>query len=51
MDLLSQMALGGHWGLFFFSLAVPAKTPAAPSVLFIKYTALCSFVCVLEGGV
>lgn len=50
MDLLSQMALRGHWGLFFFSLAVLAKTPAAPSVLFIKYTVLCSFVCVSKMG-
>jgi len=45
MDLLSQMALRGHWGLFFPSLSVPAKTPAAPSVLFIKYTVqLCVYV-------
>lgn len=37
MDLLSQMALRGHRGPFP-PLTVPAKTPAAPSVLFIKYT-------------
>ena len=49
MDLLSQMALGGHRGPLFSPSTVPAKTPAAPSVLFIKYTVqLCVCVCVLD---
>lgn len=49
MDLLSQMALGGHWGPLFSPSTVPAKAPAAPSVLFIKYTVqLCVCVCVGE---
>jgi len=53
--LLSQMALRGHRGPFPSSptplLTVPAKNPAAPSVLFIKYTVqLCVCVCVWGGG-
>lgn len=47
MDLLSPMALRGHWGLLSSLHTVPAKTPPAPSVLFIKYTEqLCGCVCV-----
>lgn len=30
MDLLSQMALGGHWGLFFFLSRCSGENPCSP---------------------
>lgn len=45
MDLLSQMDLGGHWGLVFFFSPCSGKKPQQPQVCY-SLSILCSFVCV-----
>lgn len=50
MDLLSQMALGGHWGLFF-SLSLFRQKPLQPQACYSLSTLRCVALCVCWRGV